>query len=65
MTFKMKLVMDIEIAWWLKYLYLPSLILFAKFCTWLNPESEPNWERIEKVIKKGVKVKNPRTVIHE
>ena len=59
---RINLVMDVKISWWLKYLYIPTLILFAKFCMWINSNSQPNWDRINKVISKGVKVSNPRTV---
>ena len=64
-TSEMSLVVDIKLAWWLKYLYLPLLIGFARFCIWLNPEAEPNWDRIHKVLEKGVKISKPRTVYHD
>ena len=58
---KMQLTVDIKLSWWLTYLYIPMLILFAKFCQQINIDAEPNCERIRKVIRKGIKLKNIRT----
>ena len=58
---KIYLTCDIKLSWWLIYLYIPMLVLFAKMCWYLNNEAEPNWDKVEKVIKKGIKLKNMRT----
>ena len=47
-----KLMCDIKVAWWFRYLYMPLLI---SFCHALN--TEPNYEEVEKVIKKACKIK--------
>ncbi len=58
---KIYLTCDIKLSWWLIYLYIPMLILSAKISCYFNNEAEPNWNRVEKVIKKGIKLKNMRT----
>lgn len=58
---KMCLVADIKLSWWLRYLYLPGLVFFSKICCYFNLEIEPDWDLIEKAIKKGIKLKNMRT----
>ena len=57
---KIYLTYDIKLSWWLTYLYLPILIIFAKLCQFINMEAEPNLDKIKKVIKKGIKLKNMR-----
>lgn len=54
------LVVEVKLSWWLRYLYIPMLILFARLCIKINPEAEPNWDRVHKVLEKGIKLSNPR-----
>lgn len=47
----------IKIKWWVRYLYIPSLVLFVKFCRLFNEDAEPNWDKVANIIIKGTEVK--------
>lgn len=51
-----KITISIEFKWWVRY-YLASLILFTKFCRLLNEEAEPDWDKVGKILSKGMRVK--------
>jgi len=49
---------EVKIAWWFTYLYIPGLIVTHYICSILSDvELVPNWDRIDKVIDKALTAK--------
>ena len=53
MSSKANFTVKIKMKWWLKYLYLPGLLFFGEIMYSAGIETEPNWDMIDKIIKKG------------
>jgi len=49
---------EVKLAWWLRYLYLPLLMYTVLFYqTYIDSEAEPNWDKFDKIMCKGLSAK--------
>ena len=47
--------LKVKQKWWFKYLYWPGLTFMNWFVvSFINIEAEPNWDKVHKVIEKGI-----------
>jgi len=49
------IIVEVKMAWWFRYLYVPGLMFMSYICTtFIDVEIEPNWDKVKKVIDKAI-----------
>lgn len=54
---KVNMVLEVKVAWWFTYLYIPLLYATYRFCKLFNSEAWINEDAVNKVIDAAISVK--------
>lgn len=48
---------EVRIAWWFTHFYMPGLMAVLAVATLINPQAQPNWERVDFWLDKAMTVR--------